>query len=152
LKLLNIFKKIKPGYYILFFIFLTFYSCNRYNALKEYELSLQNKINNLLTFLKSKNFFKFQEELNGTLKHKISIENIKNYSNAINLDANSTFLLKNLDKKDNNLIFIKGVIINKNMQKKANFILIENNKTFYLLNSKIENLEIIDINKTFPLK
>ena len=152
MKLLNLFKKIKPGYYILTFIFLLIYFYNLYSDAKEYKLSLQNKINNLLTYLKNENYFKFQDELNATLKHKVSVEDIKNYAKSLNLDGNSTFLIDNITKRKDNLIAVRGMIVSKDAQKKAFFLLQESNKSFSLINSKIENLKFIEANSTFPIK
>ena len=140
-------RRIKPGYIIIFVIVIfSLYSYKSCQASK-YESSVVTKVTSILEDLQKEDYFSFQNKLEPNLKSKISIDDIKSFSKNLDLNGSAKFKLKEL-KKDNNKIIVEGKVNNLD----STFIFIESNNTLYLLQSKINNHSIKDINFSFPIK
>ena len=142
-------KKIKPGYIILLFIGLFVAYKYFFDNSKEINLYTQ-EVGKTLTDLKHEDYFALQNKLSNNLRKNISIDDIKEYIESINLGREYKFILSGYDKKENK-VAVSGTLIYKNNEKSLEITYKENNGTLLIESQKIGTSSLQSKNVKFPL-
>jgi len=128
-------KKIKPGYIILLVIGL-FIGYKKFFDNSKVENFYKEEVNKTLTDLKHEDCFAMQSILSDNLQKSVSIDDIKQYIQSINLGREYKFVLSDYVKK-NNKIEISGTLIYKNKEKPLKIVYRDNNGTLLIESQKI---------------
>ncbi len=131
----SILKKIKPGYIILLVIGLFIAYKYFFDNSKEINFYTQ-EVDKTLTDLKHQDYFALQNKLSNNLKKSVSIDDIKHYTDSINLGRKYKFVLSDYNKKDNKVV-VSGTLIYKNSEKPLQITYKENNGTLLIESQKI---------------
>lgn len=108
------------------------------------------EVERLITNLRREDYFAIQNMLTSNLAKKISIESIKRYSKDLNLTRKAKFILNDY-KKDNNIVKVKGVVVNNNQELPLEVTYKESNNTLYILEQKIGSRLLKPKEYTFPI-
>jgi len=141
--------KIKKGYIYLTIIAVSIYSYLNYKESKE-EAHYTKVINNMLTDIRREDYFVIHSKLSDDLKNRISIEDIKKYCQAIELNKKSSFELKKMKKNDNNITLL-GIVKTDTLEQELHTTLKESNNSIKFLSQKIGKVELKAQKLSFPL-
>ena len=142
-------KKIKPGYIILLVIGLVIAYKYFFDNSKEINFYKQ-EVGKILTDLKHEDYFALQNRLSNNLKKSVSIDDIKQYIESINLGREYKFVLSNYDKKENRVV-VSGTLIYKNSEKPLQVTYKDNNGTLLIESQNIGNSFLKPKSFKFPM-
>ena len=143
----------KLGYKIIILIFIIvglilYFS----NGQRQEELRFKRKIEKIVTNIRHRDYFSFQQELLPKLTKSISIESINKFMDPLKIERNSKIELKAIEEK-NNTYHISGNVDSNKLKIPFDIYFVEdNNSTIFLINSKIGNSTLEGEGSVFPLK
>jgi len=143
-------RRVKPGYIILAFISI-FVIYKQFFDDSEIKRYYTKEVNSFLTDLKHEDSFALQSKLAPNLKHIISIDELQNFINSVNIGSRYKFELKDYDKDDNNSIEVIGNLIKQDAKEQLKIVLKDINGTLYIDGSKIGNSTLRAKKSPFPL-
>jgi len=142
---------LKPGYKILIAIAIVSVGYNYYSSKELKKKRYTKEVNKLLVNTRREDYFAIQNMLDKNVSKFISIEDIKQYCNDLNLSKELKLVIKEISE-DNNIIKINGIVQSKSSKLPLSIIYSDNNGTYLIVKYKLGTKELKAKNFSFPIK
>ncbi len=143
----------KLGYKIIIFIFIivgliTYFRSGQ----KSKELRFKKKVEKIVTDIRHRDYFSFQQELLPQLTKSVSIESIKKFMEPLKIERSAKIELRAIEDR-NNSHHISGEIDSKKIKIPFEINFVEDsNRTLFLISSQIGNSTLKGEGSVFPLR